>query len=91
MNKPDYPRDLISFVISFICLLEIINVVLRAGKSEGRPNPNIFLKIAASVADATAVHRNGIKTLLDNGVSIFFIKGNPVFSNGPKGLPSESS
>ena len=40
-----------------------------------------------SVAEAAAVNRNGIKTLLANCLSIFFIKGNPVFSNGPKGLP----
>ena len=30
---------------------------------------------------------NGIKTLLANSESTFFIKGNPVFSNGPKSLP----
>ena len=40
-----------------------------------------------SVADADAVNQNGIKTLLANGLSIFLIKGNPVFSNGPKSLP----
>ena len=28
-----------------------------------------------------------LKTLLANGLSTFFIKGNPVFSNGPKTLP----
>ena len=28
-----------------------------------------------------------LKTLLVNDLSTFFIKGNPVFSNGPKGLP----
>ena len=40
-----------------------------------------------SVADAAAVNPSGIKTLLANGLSTFFIKGNPVFSNGPKSLP----
>ena len=50
-------------------------------------NPNIFLWIAVSVANAAAVNPNGIKTLLASGVSTFLIKGNPVFSNGPKSLP----
>ena len=66
-------------MISFISSLEIINVV--------KPDPNIFLEIAASVADAAAVNPNGIITLLANGLSTFPIKGNPVFSNGPKSLP----
>ena len=30
---------------------------------------------------------NGIKTLLANGLSTFFIKGKPVFSNGRRSLP----
>ena len=42
--------------------------------------------MTASVADAAAVHHIGIKTLLANGLSTFSIKGNPVFSNGPKSL-----
>ena len=54
--------------------------------SEGQPDPNIFLWIAASVADA-AVNPNVIKTLLVNGLITFHIKGNPVFSYGPKSLP----
>ena len=66
-------------MISFISLLDIINVVV--------PGPNIFLWIAASDADAAAVNLNGIKALLANGLDTFFIKSNPVFSNGPKGLP----
>ena len=66
-------------MISFISSLEIINVVI--------PDSNIFLWIPASVADAAAVNPNGIKTLLANGLSTFFIKGNPVFSNGLKSLP----
>ena len=36
---------------------------------------------------AAAVNPNGIKMLLANGFNTFFIKGNAVFSNGPKGLP----
>ena len=43
--------------------------------------------IAATVVDAAAVNPNGIKTVLANGLSTFFIKGNPNFSNGPKSLP----
>ena len=42
---------------------------------------------AASVAAAAAVNLNGIKTLLDCCLSIFFIKGNPVFRNGPESVP----
>ena len=67
------------FMISFIFSLEIINVVL--------PDLKTFLWVAASVADATAVKPNGIKTLLANGLSTFPIKGNLVFSNGPKSRP----
>ena len=36
------------------------------------PDPNIFLWIAASVADAAAVNPNGNKTFLANGVNTFF-------------------
>ena len=50
-------------------------------------SPKIFFWIAACVADAPAANSNGIKTLLTNGLSIFFIKGKSVFSNGPKRLP----
>ena len=64
---------------SFISSFEIINVAV--------PDPNIFLLVAASVADAAVVNLNDIKALLANGLSTFFIKGNPVFSNGPKSLP----
>ena len=41
-----------------------------------------FLCIPASAADAAAVSRKGINTLLANGLRTFFIKGSPVFSNG---------
>ena len=72
-------------MISFISSFEIINVVVHGPKSEGRPDPNIFLWIFASLgaaAAAAAVNPNGIKKLLANGLSTFFIKGNPVFNNG---------
>ena len=46
-----------------------------------------FLCIPASAADATVVNPNGIKKAFGaNGLSTFFISGNPVFSNGPKSL-----
>ena len=47
-------------MVSFIFLFEFINVVIREAKSKGRHDPNIFLRIDASVADAAAVNRNGI-------------------------------
>ena len=81
------PIKKVIFMISFISSFEIINIVVCEVKSKGRPDPNIFLWIAASVADAAAVvDRNGIKTLLGNGFSTFPINGNPVFSNGRKSL-----
>ena len=40
-----------------------------------------------SVADTDAVKPNGMKTFLANGLITFFIKGKPVFSNGPKSVP----
>ena len=42
---------------------------------------------SSSAADAAAVNPKGTKTLLANGFITFFIRGNPVFSNGPKSLP----
>ena len=70
------------FIISFISSLEIIKVVL--------PGPNIFFVcIPASAADAAAVNPKGINTLLTNGLITFFIKGNPVFNNGPSNLPKK--
>ena len=68
---------------SFISSLEIIDIVI--------PDPNIFLWIAVSVADAAAVNSNGIKTLLASGLRIFIIKGDRVFSSGPKILIKNSS
>ena len=51
------------------------------------PNPNMFLCIPASSADAAAVNPKGFKTPLANDLITFFINGNPVFSNGPSNLP----
>ena len=67
INKPDSSSDLTIFIILLISSFEIIHVV--------KPDPEIFLLIAASVSDAT----NGIKTLLADDLSTFSIKGNPVF------------
>ena len=75
------------FIISFISTFKIINEVVCEARSKGQPDPNIFLGIAASVADAATVNLNVVKTLLANGLSTFPIKGNPVFSNSPKSLP----
>ena len=51
------------------------------------PDPNIFLCIPASAADAAAVNPRGIETIWANGLITFFINVNPVFSNGPSNLP----
>ena len=79
LNKSNSCRDLTIFKISFIFVLEITNFVKHDSK--------IFFWIAASVADTAAINGNGIKVLLSNGFSTFFIKGNPAFINGPKILP----
>ena len=60
-------------MISFKSSFENTSVVV--------PDTNIFLLIAA------AVNSNGIKTLLATGLSTFFIKFDPVLSNGFKSLP----
>ena len=46
-----------------------------------------FFWIAESVAEVAAVNTNGTKILFADGLSIFFIKGKPVFSDGPRSLP----
>ena len=56
--------------------MEVINIV--------KLDPNIFLCMAASIADSAAVNPNGIKKALANGLSTFPINGNPGFNNGPK-------
>ena len=65
-------------MISSISSLEIIKVI--------NADPNILLRIAASVADAVAVHPDDIKTLLANGLRTFPINGNLVFTNDTKNL-----
>ena len=50
----------------------------------------ILFWIAASVADAAAVNPNGIKSLVANGLRIFFIKDKPAFGNGHRILPKNA-
>ena len=54
------------------------------------PDPNIFWRIPASVADAATVNTNGIKMLLAKGLSKFPVKGHPVFIKDPKRLPKSN-
>ena len=49
--------------------------------------PKNFFWTALFFADVGGVDPGSIKTFLANGLSTFFIKGEPVFSNGPKSLP----
>ena len=67
--------------MSYISIFDIISVVVLLW-----PDPNIFLCIPASAADAAAVNPKGIKTLLANDLITSFINCNPVFSNGPSNL-----
>ena len=76
VKKSDYSSDLTIFIISFISAFKVINVI----------TPNVFSWMAASFV-AADVDSNRIKTLLANGFTTFFIKGNPVLSNGLKSLP----
>ena len=60
-NKPESSRYLTIFIISFISSFDVISVVV--------PEPEIFVCIPASAADAAAdaaaaVNPNGIKKLL---------------------------
>ena len=82
-KKPESSSDLTILIWSSVSLFDIISVVLL-------PDPNNFLCIpasAADAADAVAVNPNGINTLLTNGFITLFINGNPVFNNGPSHLP----
>ena len=49
-------------------------------------SPNNFFWIAASITDADTYNPNGIKTLLANGLSLFFNKSKPVLSNCSRSL-----
>ena len=65
-------------MISFISSFQICNFVI--------PDLKTYLWIVRSVPDTASGNPNGIKTLLANGLSTFFIKGKPFFSNGPRNL-----
>ena len=57
-------------------LFDIISVVLCKAEEEWLPDPNIFLCIPASVADAAdaaPVNPKGINTLFANGVITFLL------------------
>ena len=56
-----------------------------------KPDPSIFLRVAAFVADVAVVNPNDIKTLLANDLNTSSVKGNPDVSNGHKGLPENPS
>ena len=62
INKPESSSDLEIFVISFVSSFPFIDVFV--------PDPNIFLWIGASLADA--VNTNGIKALVANGTKGLF-------------------
>ena len=83
-NKPESSRDLTILIMSSISSFDIINAVLLL-------DPKSFVYVPVSAPDATAVNPNGIKTLLANGLIIFFINGDPVFGNRPRSLPKKSS
>ena len=68
-NKPEPSRDLIILIKSSISLFDIITVIdeglllsllLLSLLSLSCPDPNIFLYIPASAADAAAVNPRGI-------------------------------
>ena len=63
--------------MAFISSSDMISVV--ASEPEG-PESKIFLRIPGPASDTPASYPNGIKTLLANGVSIFFIKWSKSFS-----------
>ena len=66
-------------MIYFKSLFENTNIVVL--------DPNIFLLIDTTVADASDDSPNVIKMLLRNGLSTFPIKGKLVFSNSLRSLP----
>ena len=79
INIREILRDLIIFIISSISSFQTIDVFVS--------ERNIFFWIPEPAADAATVNLNGIKTLLANDVSIFFINGKLGFIDGPKSLP----
>ena len=80
LEKPNFWGNVSIFPISSISSFEIINIVIVI------PDPKKFFWITVSLANAAAVNPYGIKTHLASGLSKFFIKGQPVLSNGSKCL-----
>ena len=73
-------------MISPISSFEIISAVCCANSERRVPNPKIFLWIPAPAAYAATVNHNGMKTLLANFLSGFFIKGKEFLCNRPRSL-----
>ena len=88
INKSESLRNLAIFLMSLIFLFDIIHVTVL---EPGAPDPNFFLWIPASTADAAAVNPIGTNTLLANNVCAFFINDRPTFVNGTMSLPMNQS
>ena len=73
--------------MSSISSFDIISAVVCEAESKGSLEPNIFLCIPVSVADAAAVNPNRTETILCIGLITIFINGNLVFSNVPISIP----
>ena len=81
-NKPESSRHFTIFLMSFISSFDVTSIVVPDPEA---PDPITFLWIPVSAA----VNSNGIRTLLVNCVSTFFINGKPTFSNDPRKLPQK--
>ena len=75
---------MISFISSFENI-KLFEIVVREVAKTSRFK--YFLMNSYICFCRCGVNPSGIKTLLARGSSAFFIKGNPVSSNGPKRLP----
>ena len=71
-------RVLTIFVISSTSSSDILNIAI--------PERKTSLCIPASAADSVAVYSDGVKAILDNVWSTFFINGNPNFIDGLRSL-----
>ena len=65
--------------MSFISSCEIIKVVV--------PEPCIFFRIPASIAEETAVIPNGAKTFFAKGIATFINGPANLLNNNPKNPP----
>ena len=54
----------------------------KLSPKDAKLSPKKYIPIQTFIADAADVNSNRIKTLLADDLSTFFIKGNPLFSNG---------